>query len=74
MLRNVFNLSTGVQEPSTRSSSTDVIEAVENPYSSLPFISTRQGMYLEKPVVLHPEYWNCIAVSYNQSFLETKDD
>lgn len=29
----------GGEEPSTRSNSTDVIEAVENPYSSLPFIS-----------------------------------
>ena len=43
MLRNVFNLSVGGEEPSTRSNSTDVIEAVENPYSSLPFIS-KPGM------------------------------
>ena len=41
VLRSVFYLSTGGEEPSTRSNST---EAVENPYSSLPFIS-KQGMY-----------------------------
>jgi len=54
-VKKFFNLSTGVEEPSTRSNSTDVIEAVENPYSSLPFISAQQGMYREKPVVLHPQ-------------------
>ncbi|XP_078351696.1 tumor necrosis factor receptor superfamily member 16-like isoform X1 [Oculina patagonica] len=31
------------EEPSTRSNSTDIIEAVENPYSSLPLIGVRQG-------------------------------
>lgn len=45
VLRNVFNLSAGGEEPSTRSNSIDVIEAVENPYSSLPFGISKQGMY-----------------------------
>lgn len=31
------------EEPSTRTNSTEVIGAVENPYSSLPFIGGRQG-------------------------------
>jgi len=48
----------GGEEPSTRSNSIDVIEAVENPYSSLPFGISKQGqekMLRDVPYTLFSE-------------------